>query len=58
MEPMNESTSINKTGHISANNGPILKIQNLSYSAERYRPDIRGRRATSCTRGRHACMHA
>ncbi len=27
-----------KNGHISANYGPILKIQNLAYSGERARP--------------------
>ncbi len=38
-KPMTESTSIHEIGYISANNGLILKIQNLSYSAERSRPD-------------------
>ncbi len=36
-KPMNESTSIHKIGHISANNGLILKIQNLPFSAFRAR---------------------
>ena len=34
---MNESTSIHKIGHISANYGPNLKIQNLAYSGVRAR---------------------
>ena len=36
---MNESTSIHKIGHIFANYGPILKIQNLAYSGVRARYD-------------------
>ncbi len=34
-----EKTWFYKNGRISANYGPILKIQNLAYSVERYRPD-------------------
>ena len=39
LKPMTESNDFNhEIGYISTNNGPILKIQNLAYSAERSRP--------------------
>ena len=35
---LEKKTSFYKIGHISANTGPIFKIQNLAYSGERPRP--------------------
>ncbi len=48
---MTESTSIHEIGYISTNNGPILKIQNVAYSAERSRPD----QSYYSLARRHAC---
>ena len=65
LKPMNESTSIHKIDHISANYSPILKIQNLAYSGVRARSgdhddDVARdatRAMTSRARRRHYCIN-